>query len=89
MKLGNGIDTAAENPTSISSSFSKGSFSSPIQNDGNTAASSSTQRSPTFGSESSKETPPLRVTSLRELYESCNLALIASDPITYNEAAKK
>ena len=39
--------------------------------------------------ESSDETPPRKVKSLREIYESCQLALFVLDPITFVEATTK
>ena len=36
-----------------------------------------------------EETSPLKVKSLREIYESCDFVLIVQDPVTYEEAATK
>lgn len=66
--------------------------SSPVISPNSSPASSSSLKSLRHNSsstleESSDETPPRKFRSLTEIYESCQFALLASDPVTYAEAA--
>lgn len=63
-----------------------GSFSTHVSN--NVSANINITENIAQDSSSSEESPPIRVRTLKEIYESCSFALNVSDPTTIEEVQK-